>query len=174
MKENIRMWILSICLCISHSFCSRPITKNDLDDYISRNNDLSFGGIKDIFVVQRSADFYTITYVIHRYDTHHAVYFATYNRIAGSLSDIHTVNSVTPDPHDYIAKEEIENALRIVRSKNVYLLGIDSSQNIYVNPFYANQPPYLMRLKFATGDSIVRKGYVYALYKGTWYLNTHR
>ena len=175
MHESPVKWLISTCLCLALSSCSnRTITKSDVDNYIFRNNNVSFGELKNIFVAQRSASFSSIIYVIDRFEGNQPVYFATYNTITDSVSDIHTVNSEEPNPGGYISKEEIENALRIVRSKKLYLLGVDSFQNVYVNPFSANQPPYLMRLRIATGDRIVRKGYVYELYKGNWYLNTHR
>ena len=41
-------------------------------------------------------------------------------------------------------------------------------------PFHSNDPAYLLRLKTITGDSIVRKGYDFELYKDRWYLNTTR
>jgi len=94
--------------------------------------------------------------------------------ITNAVTDIHHLDSKAIGPNAYISKEEIENAVKIIRKNKLYLMAVDSVNNIYVNPFFANEPPYLMRLSISRGDSIIIKGYVYQLYKGNWYLNTHR
>lgn len=166
---------MKILLCISFSSCSnRPITKSEIDDYISKNNNVSFSGLKNIFIAQRSASPFQIIYVINRFEGDHPVYFATLNVITNAVTDIHTLQSGAIGPGDYVSKEEIANALKIINRNKLYLLAVDSLNNIYVNPFFVNQPPYLMRLSNPKGDSIIRRGYLYQLYKGNWYLNSHR
>ena len=92
----------------------------------------------------------------------------------GKIADINRKNLEKSKVQDYLSREEIMDAIKVIRKYNFFYLATDSLQNVYINPFYADEPPYLLRLKTFTGDSILRKGFVYELYKDKWYLNRTR
>jgi hypothetical protein len=166
-------YIILICLFTGLLSCSnRSTSVHDVDDFISKYKNEDFNGLKNIIIAERSADRSKIIYLIGKSEGNMPVYFVTFDRARQTVTHIN--NSILIQSHvpDYFTKDGIINAVNVFRKYDFYLLGVDSSKNVYINPFRANEPVYLLRLNTATGDSIVRKGYVYKLYKDNWYLNT--
>ena len=146
----------------------------DVDAFIAKYKEESFSNLKDIFISQRSADRSEVVYVIERFGGNQPVYFVTYDLNKKSVTEIDNSRLKDANVQDYFTHDEISLYIDIFRKYNFYLLGVDNDSNLYVNPFYADEPPYLLRLKTGTKDSTVRKGYVYELYKDNWYLNKTR
>lgn len=160
---------------MSFSSCdNKRITNEDIDKFISKYNDSSFSELKNITVTQRSKSINEVVYVIGKFSENLPVYFATFDLAKEKVISINKTNLEKTNTKEYLAENEIFNAVNVIRKYDFYLLSVDSSENVFVNPFHPNEPPYLLRFKVATRDSIVRKGYVYELYKENWYLNKSR
>lgn len=160
---------------MSLSSCSnKGVTNDDIDKFISKYNNEGFGNLKGISINQRSRDINEVVYVVGRFEENKPPYFVEYNIAGQSVTKINKSLLDKDSVPDYLTHFEITNAVNTIRKHDFFLLAVDSSENVYINPFYANEPAYLLRLKIATGDSVIRKGYVYELYKGNWYLNKTR
>jgi hypothetical protein len=160
---------------VSFSSChNKRITNEDIDKFISKYNDSSFSELKNITVIQRSKSVNEVVYVVGKFSGNLPVYFATFDLAKGKVISINKNNLEKTSTKEYLTENEIFEAINVIRQYDFYLLSIDSSENVFANPFHPNEPPYLLRLKVATGDSIIRNGYVYELYKENWYLNKSR
>lgn len=172
---SILRFAIIIYFFMGFSSCSnRSITNGDIDKFISKYDSVRFDELKDISIAQRSKDLSKIVYVVGRCEGNHPVYFVTFDLQKQSVMTIDKTNLEKSKVQEYPTQDEIFNAVNTIRKHDFSFLAVDSSENVYVNPFYANEPPYLLRLKIATGDSVIRKGYVYELYKDNWYLNKTR
>lgn len=172
--ESIRIAILIYCFIGFASCNNNTITTNDIDEFISKYNDVKFDEIKDISISQRSKNLNEVTYVIGKFDGNKPVYFATYNLIKEKIININKSNLEKTNTKEYLTENEILIAVKTIRKYNFYSLSVDSFENIYINPFYATEPPYFLRLRVALDSSEVKKGYVYELHKKNWYLNKTR
>ena len=88
-------------------------------------------------------------------------FFVTLTNVYSQTDSIKKIN---------LTEIEINNAVATIRKYDFFLLSVDSSKNVFINPFIANQPPYFLRLEEETGDSTIKKGYVYKLYRDNWYI----
>ncbi|MBN8787627.1 MAG: hypothetical protein J0I84_11095 [Terrimonas sp.] len=169
--EMFIYFIVSLFSCSNHN---TPISDKTIDEFIAKYNSVKFDEIKGISISQRSRNTNEVVYVIGKSEGNLPVYFVTYDLQKGNINTINKSNLEKSKVPDYFTSEEISNAVKTIRKYDFYFLSVDSSENVYINPFYINEPAYLLRLKMVTGDSIVRKGYVYELYKENWYLNKTR
>ncbi len=169
---NIFRSAMSIFLFMVFYSCSNENHSNDeIDKFISKYQNEHFDSLKGISVFQRSRTVDEIVYGIGKYEGNRPLYFIEYNIPRKSISKINKSLLEKDSIQDYLTKSEITNAVNTIRKYDFFLLAVDSSENVFVNPFYINAPAYFLRIKTETGDSIVRKGYVYKLYKGNWYIN---
>ncbi|MCC7244659.1 MAG: hypothetical protein IT269_03185 [Saprospiraceae bacterium] len=160
---------------MTFSYCKNERVSNvDIDNFISRYNDSSFNEIKNIAISQRSRGINEVVYVVAKSSGNMPVYFVTFDLVREKVISINKNNLEKANTKEYLTENEILNAVNAIRKHDFYLLSVDSLENVFVNPFHPEEPPYLLRLKVATGDSIVRKGYLYELYKENWYLNASR
>lgn len=172
-RKHMRFAIL-ICIIALFFSCSDNninVTDKKIDKFISKYNDVKFDELKDISILQRSRSFTEVVYVIGKGDGRLPVYFVTFDIKKEKIAGINRKNLIDKKMNDYLTSDEIHNAINIIRKYGFYFLAVDSIHNVYINPFYANEPPCLLRLKIPTGDSVVRKGHVYDLYNKEWYLN---
>ena len=115
-----------------------------------------------------------VIYVVGKFEGNKPVYFVTYDLSKKALVQIDNTKLKEANVKEYFTGDEIGNYIEIIRKYGFYLLGVDENNNLYVNPFYKNEPPYFLRLNSIIKDTTVRKGYVYELYRDNWYLNKTR
>jgi hypothetical protein len=150
-----------ICFIVALTSCSSnntAITDKDVDEFISKYNEAQFDAVKNISIAQRSRNVDEIVYVVGKSEGSLPVYFVTYDLQKKSITAINKNNLEKSKVQDYFTRDEISNAVNAIRKFGFYFLSVDSSENVYVNPFYVNEPAYLLRLKALTEDSTVRKG----------------
>jgi len=146
----------------------------DIDTFITKYKDENFNALKNVSIVQRSSDGSEAVYVVGKFEGNEPVYFVTYNLNRKTITQIDNTKLKENNLQDYFTNDEIESYIETIRKYGFYLLAVDSDNNLYVNPFYSGEPPYLLRLNSISRDSTVRKGYVYELYRDNWYLNKTR
>lgn len=157
---------------IGLSSCSNDgVTKGEIEKFISQYDSTSFNDIKGISILQRSRTPNEIVYVIDRPEGNKPPYFVSYNISRQLITNVNKNLLERDTIPDYFTESEMANAVNIIRKYDFYLLSVDSTGNVFINPFYVDQPAYLLRLKTSTGDSILRKGFVFKLYRDNWYLN---
>lgn len=157
--------------------CSKKYSneKEAINDFIARYDTVAFDELKGIFIAQRDRIFTGTIYMVEsKKRKNEPLYFVTYNWIKQSVTEIKKPDREENKLTDTLATNDIIKAVDIIRYYDFYLVAVDDSQNVYINPFRPDEPAFFLRLKHATGDSIVRKGYVYELYRNNWYLNISR
>ncbi|HRE52055.1 MAG TPA: hypothetical protein PK339_11575 [Flavitalea sp.] len=164
--STLLFFLLGFCSCSNDS-----VTNREIDKVISQYDSVNFNNIKGTSILQRSGTPNEIVYVIDRFGENKPPYFVTFNISRQSITEVNRNLLERDSMSDYLTESEIANAVHTIRKYGFYLLSVDSSENVFINPFYADEPAYLLRLKSATGDSIVRMGFVYKLYRENWYLN---
>jgi hypothetical protein len=166
------IWFIAIFLSCSND--NNTVRNNDIDEFIEKFRDLKFDGLRDISIAQRSKNLGDAVYVVGKGDGSLPVYFVTYNLQKQIITTVDRKNLEKDNIPDYLTKDAIQKAVNAIRENDFFFLAVDSTENVYINPYYANEPPFFLRLKAATGDSVIRRGYVYELYKDKWYLNKTR
>jgi hypothetical protein len=146
----------------------------NINIFIIKYNNVSFKDLKNVFIAQRSSNLTEVIYMVGKFGGKQPLYFATYSRSKKVITNINDAYLRAENVPDYFTHAEIRHYIEIIRKYDFYLLAMDSDKNLYVNPYYYNEPPLLLRLNTEPKDSTVRKGYVYELYKGNWYLNKTR
>ncbi len=163
---------LILLLFMNLSSCvNKVITNDDIDKFISKYKNENFENLKGIFISIRSFGFNEIVYVVHELGDNKPPYFVEFNIATQSITKINKNLLEKDSISDYLTQKEITYAVHNIRKYHFFLLGIDSVGNVFINPFVANEPAFFLRLKAETGVKIIRKGYVYELYKDNWYLN---
>jgi len=167
MKTNI---IILFSIMGLFSCTNRNITKDDIDYFISKYQNANFSNQKNIFVFQRSRGINEITYGVSKYEENKPLYFVDFNNTRKSITNINRSLLKKKSVGDYLTQSEINEAVNTINHFHFFLFGVDSSENVYINPFSPDEPPFFLRLKKTTGDSTIRRGYKYKLYKDNWYV----
>lgn len=171
---RFEIFICFVAILFSCSNGNNGITAKAIEEFTGKYENVKFDGLKDIAISIRGGKVGEVVYMVGKGEGNLPVYIVTYNLKKGGIANINKINLEKGQVQDYLTREEIVNAIKTIRKYNFFYLATDSFQNVYINPFYAVEPPYFLRLKTFTGDSIVRKGFVYELYKNKWYLNSTR
>lgn len=146
-------------------------SRDEIDKVIKKYDRESFDEFRNVFISERSKTGNEIVYLLHKFEDDLAVYFVHYDLINGRILKIDDKMLKNRGMAGYFTEQEIADIIKKFRKYKVYLLGVDDDGNIYLNPFYSNEPPFLLKLKNTPKDREVKKGYMYTLYKGNWYLN---
>lgn len=165
--------ITGLVLQLTFTSCDNP-KGQDIDAFIAKYTGEDFSMFRGVSIFQRSAGMTHIMYGIGLSGAKKPLYFVEYNLIRQKVTTINNKLVKEAGYNDYLTNKQIEKYITDFRRYNFYLLSVDDSNNVFVNPYSANSPALLMRMNYATGEKIVRKGYVYELYKGEWYLNHTR
>jgi hypothetical protein len=176
-NPDIMRFEVLICFSVVFFSCynrNNAITNKDVDEFILKYRDVRFDDLKDISIAQRGRNVGSEVYVVGNGEGSFPVYFVTFDFQKKEITTIDKTNLEKSKVQDYLTKDKISKAINVIKKYNLYFFAVDSSQNVYINPFYANEPAYFLRLKAFTGDSTIKRGYVYELYKDRWYLNKTR
>lgn len=120
---------------------------------------------------ERSRNGDEIIYGVSRTGENKPPYFVEYSISRQSIIAVNKSLLEKGSVIDYLTVGEITKAVKIMRRCDFFLLSVDSSGNVFINPFSANSPAYFLRLNVPTKDTVIRKGYVYEHYKENWYIN---
>jgi hypothetical protein len=163
-----------VLLFISFSFfqsCSRrEISDDELNSFIKKYDSIDFKELKNIFIHQRSVHLNEIVYIINKFDSNLPVYFVTYDTRKGVIKKIDNSLLQEAGLPEYFTAQEINSAIQVLRKYRFALLGVDSLNNVFINPYRPNDPPFFMRLNQKTGMKKVMNGYSYQLFKDRWYI----
>ena len=165
--------ILSLFFIIFFSSCrTHSDSMSKINSFIEQYENVEFANFADVSVTQigRSGD--DLIFLVSKFEGNMPGYFVTWNTKTETLIKVDKKNLIGGHLPDYFTERQIIDFVKKIRQYRFYLLGMDKDSNLYVNPFYFDEPVYFLRLKKATGDSLVRKGYVYELVRSRWYINT--
>jgi hypothetical protein len=169
----ITILIFTFLVMVSFS-CSNAQQPADIDSFINKYQHEDFEIFKGISVFQRSASVNEVVYGVGAFQQKLPIYFVSFNLITQKISEINDANIKKANIKSYLTEADIEKYISEIRKYGFYLIAVDDSSNLYVNPFKPNAPPLLLRLHTQTSLPTVRKGYVYDIYKGSWYVNRSR
>ncbi len=153
------------------SCTNKGISKNDIDKFISKYQGENFDAIKGMSVFERSRSGDEIVYGVSMLGEGKPPYFVEYSISRKSVIKINKSLLTKASVTEYLTADEIARAINTITEYGFFLLSVDSSRNVFINPFSSNSPAYFLRLNVLTGDSVVRKGYVYEQYRNNWYIN---
>lgn len=153
-----------------YSCNNREVSNKDIDNFILKYDNENFENLRGLSIFQRSRGINEIVYGIGKYQENKPLYFVEFNVLKKSITKINRTLLEKDSVQDYLTEIEINNAVETIRQYDFFLLSVDSSKNVFINPFIANQPAYFLRLEEETGDSTIKKGYAYKLYKDNWYI----
>lgn len=169
MHRSIILFYIFLCL----SFCTstQDLSKNDIDSFIAKYNGQDFSAFRGVSIIQRSTSIAEVVYEVNKMEGNLPAYFVSYDLEKRKLKRINNPGLKRKNAADYLTASEIEKCIKDFRNYKFFLIAVDNDNNLYVNPFYENAPPYLLRLDKSIADSIIRKGFVYEKYKDRWFVN---
>jgi hypothetical protein len=165
-------WVLLLGIYCEYGLSCRTNT-NNIDRFIEKNQDKNYEEFKGVMISTRSIGERKIIYILSRTLVDIPPYFVHYDRISHRVVRINRSALERKNINDYFSDTQIEKYVQRFQDLDLYLLGVDDDGNIYFHPFRFNEPPLLLKLKKSDGSKEIRKGYVYDLYEGSWYLNRH-
>jgi hypothetical protein len=158
---HFKSCIVVIASLFSNCSSKNDITNIEIDNFISKYDSVKFDQLNDVSITQRCGNFSDIVYIVGKGEGNIPVYLVTFDFKKNEIAEINRENLIKRKVRNYLSSDEILNAVLTIRKYDFYFLAVDSLKNVYINPFYVNDPPYFLRLNAFTGDSIVKKGYVY-------------
>lgn len=149
---------------------NKSITNDDIDKFILKYRDEKFSDFMNVSISHRDSDFDDDIYMVAKQGGDVPPYVVHFNKRKKTVTSIDNKLLRQRNCEDYFRDNQIKNLLIKFIGFNIQHLSVDSNGNVFVTPFFGEGSPILLRLKTFTGDSIVKKGYNYELYKDNWYL----
>lgn len=165
--------LLIFSLILSCEF-NKKVSVEDMNTFISKYDTTSFSQFKGVFIHLRQTTPISDIYVLGKTNQDLAIYFITYNFILGKITKIDKSDFIKRKIPEYYSDSEIKRIIDDFRKYDFALLGVDNDENIFINPFEYNTPPFFLRVKNKTNQDTIRNGFFYKHYKGNWYLNLTR
>jgi len=141
------------------------------DKFIEKYQNENFSEFKNTFICVRQNNIIELIYMVGKFEGKLPMYFVTYNIIRSEVTQINKSALKEANIDDYFTDEEIKSLISNFRKYDFYLLGVDTGNNVFINPYNVNSPPYFLRLKTLTNEKSIKKGYIYDQYKNNWYIN---
>lgn len=169
---SISLFVLALFSCNqkSNNRMTSEEKTNNIDLFIKKYNQTDFSEFKNAFVTIRQKDHNEVIYLIHKFENSLPVYFVTYDLQQNSITNINRDLLKKSGIEDYYTDETISNLVYSFQKYDFGLLGVDSNNNVFINPFEINTPAVLLRLSSKTNEKQLKKGYTYTHYKDNWYL----
>lgn len=146
-------------------------THSDIDQFIAAFENEDFVQFKNISITLKSKSANKAIYILIKTNSNLPAYIITYDLVKKRIMEIDHSMLAKAGIEDYFTDAQLSNYIETFRKYDFYVLSVDNDCNVYLNPFYANQPVCLMRIKNSSYHNIIQKGYLYEQYKGRWYLN---
>lgn len=161
--------ILSILPLISG--CLENKAPSNVDHFIKQFDNEDFIKFKNISITLKSKNVNKAVYILLKTNHHLPAYIITYDLAKKRIEEIDHSMLAKAGIEDYFTDLQLSDYIESFRKYDFYVMSVDNDCNVYVNPFYPNQPVCLMRLSASAKNGLIQKGYLYEQYKGRWYLN---
>jgi hypothetical protein len=154
------------------SSCSnRSITNDDIDKFILKYHDETFSNFIGVSISYRDSDFGDNIYMVAKQGGKFPPYIVHFNKEKNEITSVDDKLLKQSNCKNYFNDTQIKDLMISFIGFNVQNLSVDSNRNVFVCPFYGEHSPILLRLSVMTNEKVVKKGYVYELYKDNWYLS---
>jgi len=171
-KQTMDIHLTILYFLMAFSSCSdRSIATDDIDKFISKYHNETFSDFMNVSISYRDSDFGDNIYMVAKQGGSYPPYIVRFNKRKEEVTGIDNKLLNQSNYTDYFTEKQIKNLMEKFIRVNVQSLSVDSIGNVFIKPFFGDDSPTLLRLKTTTGDSVVRKGHAYELYKDNWYLN---
>jgi len=148
----------------------KQITDADINNFISKYQNESFSRFIGISVLYRDRGLGDDILIISKQDGEYPPYIVSYSGNKQEVTNIDDTLLKKRHFENYLNDSQIKDLIKSFVQFDVQQLGVDSSGNVYVSPFYGEYSPLLLRINSTTYPKTIQKGYVYELYKGNWYI----
>lgn len=153
------------------SGCLENKTPSNIDHFIKEFENENFVQFKNISISLKSKSLNRAVYILIKTNNNLPAYIITYDLTNKRILEIDHSMLAKAGLADYLTDSQISAYIEAFRKYDFYLMSVDNDCNVYINPFYANQPVCLMRLNTPAHHGTIQKGYLYEQYKGRWYVN---
>lgn len=167
--KNIFLLINIVVLSSCHY---KTISPKTLDDFTKRYQNERFSKFKNTAIFIRSEDFINTIYVIDKGDGKNLpVYFVTYNKWLNKITEINNKMLKEQGIPDYFTSTQIASIINNLRMYKFSLLCVDAQNNIFINPFYINNPAVFLRMDKGSHIDFKKVSGNFIHYKGNWYVD---
>jgi hypothetical protein len=166
--------LLLVCTSVLLNVNCTNNREPDIDSFIEKYKDEKFESLKGMGIFERSGGITEITYGISAESKGVPLYFVSYNLVTGKIKTINNNPGETGKSTKYLEESQVKSAIHQIRKHKFFLIFVDDSSNVFINPYYPNSPPFFLRLNKSTNQPGVKMGYVYERYKNNWYINLTR
>jgi hypothetical protein len=153
------------------SGCLENKTPPNVDHFIKQFENESFIQFKNISITLKNKSLTKAVYILIKTNSNLPAYIITYDLVKKRILEIDHSMLAKAGIEDYFTDFQLSDYIEAFRKYDFYLMSVDNDCNVYINPFYANQPVCLMRLNTSVHYGMIQKGYLYEQYKGRWYIN---
>lgn len=141
-------------------------------DFINKYDNCDFSEFNNTFIVYRGTNDNKEVYHVSRMENDEPSYIVYYDSFSEKVKSIDDSNLKKMNIKPYYSKEKIDEIFHDFSKYDFYIIGCDNDNNVLINPYEANTPPYFLRLNEKSEKKYIKKGYVYQHLKGKWYINT--
>ena len=163
--------IFSVIFTFSCQNSGKTISKHFIDDFIEKYQTENFLEFKNVFISIRQKDLTSTTYILEKSEGGLPVYFVTYNDWTNEISGVNNSQLKEQKLNDYFTKRQITFLINRFRQMNFCLLGVDINGNVFINPFYPNNPAFFLRLSKISKLKPSKLSGDFRQYKDSWYVN---
>ena len=168
-------FIIFICFFMGISSCSiRNISNDDIDKFISECQDKTFSNFIGVSITFRDTDLGNDIYMVAKQGGKYPPYVVHFNKRKKEITSIDNKLLKQGNFNSYFDETQIKDLMKRFIDFDVKNLSVDSIGNVFISPFYGEHSPNLLRLNVITNEKVVKKGYVYELYKDNWYINNSK
>lgn len=165
------IFIISIVFICSCKQSGKTISKNEIDNFIRKYQTERFGEFKNVFICIRQRTLTSTIYILQKNDGNVPVYFVTYNEPMNKITEINNTGLKEQNVSDYFTKYQIAALINKFRYFKFCLLGVDAQGNVFINPYYPNNPAVFLRMVKTSKLKISKLEGNYIYYNHDWYLN---
>jgi hypothetical protein len=150
---------------------SKIITKDVIDSFIKKYQAESFSEFKNVFISIRQTSLSSTSYILQKSEGNLPVYIVTYNESTNEITEVSNSELRAKKISDYFSRNQITSFIKKFRYYKFCLLSVDSQENVFINPFYPNNPATFLRISKTSSleTSKISGNYIY--YKDNWYVN---
>lgn len=150
--------------------CSTRFNRG-IDKFISKHGEEDFSQFVGTSISYRDSDFGTDIFIVAKQGGKHPPYVVRINKSTKQITTIDDKFLRQSNHEPYFNHEQIRNFMKRFLDFDAQLLSVDKDSNVFIRPYYAEYSAILLRLNTKAGDTVIRKGIVYNLYRDNWYLS---
>ncbi len=171
---GILRFIILMYFFMGFSSCSNSsFTNDDIDSFISKYQNVKFSNFKGVSITLRDSDFGDNIYMVAKQGGKFAPYIVHFDKDRKVVNSIDNKLLLQRGGEDYFSEKQIKDLMVEFENYNVCNLSVDDDENVFITPVCGANNLNLLRLNRMTNEKVVKKGNVYELHKGNWYVNHH-